>query len=988
MINNMHVKAYQMHSLPRVVIGIFILLFLVLPRSAEAVTIASQTQNFGDQLNVWQTIQELGNNLSGTLTSFTFRVSTSRTNLNQFDSTAVNSKIYDKDNSNFVVYTCTPDGSSSDPIAGLTFNTTNVPAGYEDVTLDFSCRNYNFIQGHKYLIKISNANIGNSGSGVILFTAVSYNNKPNTDYFPDGGLRYANGNTYDYSNNSGSCDPTVYTWNGTDPWHNGCYVWTAAKDDLYFVLNNNAPPPPPPKLPVVFIPGIGGSELKTSQDIVWSKDDGHGGTFSHAYPTNEKIWVNQDEAAKLGDDDYFDILRLKADGVTPEASLGLTGNMNPYGYSEIDSFFTGMGYVKENNFFVFNYDWRKDVREAKNNLDALIESAKTISGQSKVNLVVHSLGGLIARFYISDPNKAAKVNKLIELGVPHLGATSAIKTLMYGILLGRPLIGDFGIGVAASEVHDVSQNSPSVFALLPSSQYSNFYKNSTDLPYPFRDDRDIDNNKTTGALTYDQTKNLLSNLSYNMTVFNLAEQFHNFIDPILNQTNGTKIYEIVGTAQPTLGQIHETWWITWPINLLPKTDEIYINGDDTVPLYSASLKSDSLDISGATKIYYVEQRHGEMPKSSGISMQTVKSLLNDDNALPSEVKDQKISLEGEQLSLDDGELNLYDGTNKHCGLNDKGEIEENIPDVTCTTSSNTKHAFVKKKSAKLQVRVTRKNPSNSSKTTNIKKRTYKQDKISKTTVYKDIFIPAVGKIEFTLNPSLDTSSILALYPDSTKTDNTTFSLTSEVSGDTATDQNAPSTKIDISGTKDSSGIYSGPVTITLTGSDLNSGILRIEYSLDNGITVQTYANPFTVSTPGKTTIQVKAIDKVGNEENPQTITIEIAALPAPTPTPASTSTSATSQSTSVPSSVIARSEGTKQSSESISHQDNILGANFENPGHISDRINIEKVLEKPKQTGYSSKEILKGLLIVAASIFSLASVGLFLTFYNPFPNKM
>lgn len=61
--------------------------------------------------------------------------------------------------------------------------------------------------------------------------------------------------------------------------------------------------------------------------------------------------------------------------------------------------------------------------------------------------------------------------------------------------------------------------------------------------------------------------------------------------------------------------------------------------------------------------------------------------------------------------------------------------------------------------------------------------------------------------------------------------------------------------------------------MTLTGTDKDSGVLRTEYSLDNGLTVQIYTSPFTVST--STTLQVKSIDKLGNEEVPQTITITI-----------------------------------------------------------------------------------------------------------------
>lgn len=999
---------------------VFTLLLTSSPGDAFAVTIASQEQSFSDQLNVWQLIQELGTNLNGTVDKFIFRISSARTNLNQFDHTAENAQLLDKSNNNSYVYGCIPPNSDpTDKLRGLSFNTTNVPSGYTDVSIDFSCRNYSFIPGHKYLIKISNANMGNAGSGTILFAASAYASKPNTDYFTDGGLRYGNGNQYDYINNSGSCDPAAYRWGGSDPWHNGCYSWTTAKDDLYFTLTNNAPPPPPPRLPVVFIPGIGGSEFKTSQKIFWSADDGHGGTYSHAYDDGEKIWVNQSKAAELGNDDYFDVLRLKPDGQTPEASLSLTGDLTTFGYGDIDSFFTGMGYVKGTNFFTFPYDWRKDIRSTKDSLDTLIDLAKQKSGQQQVNIVVHSMGGLIARYYISDSSKANKVNKLIELGVPHLGAVDSLKSLMYGVALKSRVFGILNLGIPSSEIKDTSQNMTSIFQILPSNQYFEIYNNSgPEYPYPFKDDRDIDNNHATGSLNSDQTKNLLANLSYNMNAFDLAEQLHKFLDPVLNQTNRTKIYEIIGTAEPTLGQIQETWWITWPINLIPKTDEIYINGDDTVPLYSASLKNDNLDISGASKIYYVEQRHGDLTSANGSAMQTVKAILNDDNAIPVDVKGQKIMLEGQQLSMDDGEIDLYDDQNRHCGLNANGEIEENIPDIFCTTSSKTRHAFVKKKAAKVKVSVTRKKPTTQSKTTSIKNRTYRQDRISKTAVYQDINLPATGKIEFTLDPTLDTTPTLALFSDSAKGDNSPLPPTSEATGSAALDQTAPKTNIQISGLKDASGIYITPVTITLTGQDSESGILRIEYSLDNGQTVQTYTGPFTISTPGKTTLQVKAIDNLGNEEIPQTIIIEIAEPPKPSPTslPTTGTTStdrSNSNSTGSNSSPGNQDSSTNNNSNSANNETSsiftghdvitqtqslnsspaVLGITFKNPSHMSDQINVNNMFSKQEninseQTIPAFKQNLGGLLIISGDIAVLAFIGLLITFIKPTPRKM
>ncbi|MBI2600089.1 hypothetical protein HYW43_04210 [Candidatus Daviesbacteria bacterium] len=1017
-----------MKKLPLIIIGIILILALnlFLLRPAFAVAIASQTESFSDILIVWQTIQELGNNLSGTLDKFTFRISTQRSNLNQFNYTATNTRIYDKDAGNNIVARGCYTGNPNNSLRGLTFNTSGVPSGYEDVTIDFSCNNYNFIPGHRYLILVTNANMGNSGSGEMFFASAAYGpggKAGANDFFNSGGLRYANSNKYDYYHNGGSCNPVKYIWNDqTRTPVSGCNIWTSGKDDIYFILSNTAPPPPPPRLPVVFIPGIGGSEFKANQDIYWSKDDGHGGIYSHAYASNEQVWVNQDEAIKLGDDDYFDILKLKPDGQTPEADLTLTGNLTSFGYSDIDSFFEDMGYVKDTNFFVFPYDWRKDIRNSKDDLDNLIELAKQKSGQSEVNLVVHSMGGLIARYYISDSQKAGKVNKLIELGVPHLGATSAVKTLMYGFSLQKNVFGFIPIGIPATEVKDLSQNNPGLYQLLPSNQYFSYYSNSDmEHPYPLKDDRDIDNNKVTGSLNFDQIKNLLTNLNYNMTVFGFGEQLHNTLDSILNQTNGTKVYEIVGTAQPTLGQIHETWWITWPINLIPRTDEIYINGDDTVPLYSASLKNDSLDLSGANKIYYVEQRHADLVSQNGAAMQTVKAILNDDNSLPVEVKDQKIILEGKHISLDDGELDLYDDQNRHCGLNSNSEIEENIPEVTCTASSKTKHAFVKKKSSKVKVKTTRKNKTSSSpKTTNIRIRHYNQDKISKTTLYKDVPVTEIAKVDFTLDPTVDTAPALIFYPDETKVDNTIIAPTIDADTGSYLDQTPPVTTVEQSGSKDEDGKYLDSTTITLNSSDSESGVLKIEYSLDNGETVNTYTDPFVINTGGQTTIQVTSTDNLGNQEVPQTITVEIVLSPTPTPTPTPTaipSPSSTSEASneSNPSNssnnstqevttlintisldTIARGTQTPLSvdspaNQSISSSPSILGVNFQNPTHIADQLTTSNLLNtqtarKIRTASTNSvREILGGLLVVSGGLISLVSLGLIATFLKPIP---
>src|SRR3989344_4688870 len=96
---------------------------------------------------------------------------------------------------------------------------------------------------------------------------------------------------------------------------------------------------PPSKTPLILIPGIGGSELKTANTVNWSSTDDHGGVFTHTYPAGEKVWVNEGEARALGNDDYFDVLRMYPDGISSQANLETTGNLYVGAYQETINFF-------------------------------------------------------------------------------------------------------------------------------------------------------------------------------------------------------------------------------------------------------------------------------------------------------------------------------------------------------------------------------------------------------------------------------------------------------------------------------------------------------------------------------------------------------------------------------------------------------------------------------------------------------------------------
>jgi len=124
------------------------------------------------------------------------------------------------------------------------------------------------------------------------------------------------------------------------------------------------------------------------------------------------------------------------------------------------------------NYYVFAYDWRRDNVETVRALDRFIEQIRTDHGDAdlKVDLIAHSMGGLVARYYIRygtvdvlDDNDfpvnghgAERVRRAILLGTPNLGSVTAIRTMLQGV---KTAFGGMPVEVIATF--------PSAYQLLP-----------------------------------------------------------------------------------------------------------------------------------------------------------------------------------------------------------------------------------------------------------------------------------------------------------------------------------------------------------------------------------------------------------------------------------------------------------------------------------------------------------------------------------------
>lgn len=122
--------------------------------------------------------------------------------------------------------------------------------------------------------------------------------------------------------------------------------------------------------------------------------------------------------------------------------------------------------------YAYLYDWRRDLSRAASGLDALIEQIRADHGEPglKVDLVAHSSGGLLARYFllhgattlgearVPEPNFAGsgKAARVVAIGVPELGIARAVAALIEG----EPVV--------LSRVHpEVLVTSYTTFQLLP-----------------------------------------------------------------------------------------------------------------------------------------------------------------------------------------------------------------------------------------------------------------------------------------------------------------------------------------------------------------------------------------------------------------------------------------------------------------------------------------------------------------------------------------
>jgi pSer/pThr/pTyr-binding forkhead associated (FHA) protein len=189
--------------------------------------------------------------------------------------------------------------------------------------------------------------------------------------------------------------------------------------------------------PVVFVPGLMGSELWIGSERLWP---------------NPRMILSNPEVFRLPGDP-----RIEARGIVNEVVI-VPHILEQRQYSALgDYLVAGLGYTRGKDLLEFGYDWRHDVRLAAQRLAEAIERWQV---NAPLTIIAHSLGTLVTRYYVERLGGKRLVERILLMGGPHHGTPGGLAAILSG-----PGLLPFGMG--AERMRAVLATFPSAYQILP-----------------------------------------------------------------------------------------------------------------------------------------------------------------------------------------------------------------------------------------------------------------------------------------------------------------------------------------------------------------------------------------------------------------------------------------------------------------------------------------------------------------------------------------
>ena len=347
---------------------------------------------------------------------------------------------------------------------------------------------------------------------------------------------------------------------------------------------------------VVVIPGITGSTLVDADDrAVWSVRPG---SLVNAVRTFGRSVTSLELPADIGDEHPGDGVRavglMQALHVVPGLWSPVAGYSSLLKHLRSERFHLveedGRGSARTPNLVLFAYDWRLSNRYngrllGRRATDCL-ERWRQQPGMedAKLVLVCHSMGGLVAKWFLEQEGGADITRSLITIGTPHRGAVKSLGSLVNGV--------DPGLGPLRLRLSELARSLPSMHQLLPT--YSCLVT-------------------ADGRRTLEQQP--VSGLDRAMTED--AAAFHAALEG--PQVPPYTHHKIVGIRQPTPTTAR---LVRGELHLDDRIDERDQGGDGTVPRLAAE------PVAGrGLEVHEVADQHGELHNARG-ALDLVDGILS------------------------------------------------------------------------------------------------------------------------------------------------------------------------------------------------------------------------------------------------------------------------------------------------------------------------------------------------------------------------
>ncbi len=622
----------------------------------------------------------------------------------------------------------------------------------------------------------------------------------------------------------------------------------------------------PYRIPVLYMPGITGTEIWSDvpgyevklwpptikglgNDILRLRLDHTGNPVEASSPRDVIAWL---ATADFGDSLFW---KLRRSGYTMwHTPLGAEANVN-----------AAIPTPKGINFIVAGYDWRFKNETHLATLDMAVRRLIESSGSHKVVLMGHSMGGLIARKYVTQyPGASNRVLQVFTIASPLLGTPSAIQRFYNGDNI------HWIVDIPPNQVRVALRTMPSAYQLMPTERYqtlhgrSFFYDRQFNLSTGRWEDVPISiaslKVRLGAEMPFDSNTSVTA-----LAMIQDAASFHDGIDGVAmpvpwEQFVGTGVATTTAIRRSSSYYDYEMKDCSVEQCVSKETYEVIIgNGDGTVTVESAT------DLVPHTRRYLGQTGHGSIPADSRVVTYLDQWLLAESTGSP------KPAWEDENLSLSTTEVrvacpvdvHVYDDeTGRHSGPTTDGWVEYGIPEVQYHLSGPFKQIFIPDNGKTYRIELV----GTGTGVMDVSVIRYENDQVIRREMMQKIDVTDTLRGTITV-PANRTGHVLQLNPDSSGSQ-TTISPTL-IEGTALADDQPPRTTAQVSGEQGQPNWYRTPVTLELAAADVGgSGVYETYSNWANGSTpgFVEYTTPLTFADEGDYVVLAGSSDNAGNNE--------------------------------------------------------------------------------------------------------------------------